>query len=64
MDSLSTRISAASGPSREREEAANVCIHADPRCIDDPCPYGIWRVLCDPSLRAHEQAGTKETDDE
>ena len=32
--------------------AAKVCIHADPRCVDDPCPYGIWRVLCDPALCA------------
>ena len=35
-------------------KAAKVCRHADPRCIDDPCPNGIWRVLCDPNTRAQE----------
>lgn len=33
------------------QRAAKICIHADPRCNDDPCPYGIWRVLCDPKRR-------------
>ena len=23
-----------------------VCVHADPRCEDDPCPWGIARTLC------------------
>lgn len=23
-----------------------ICRHADPRCEDDPCPWGIARVLC------------------
>lgn len=23
-----------------------VCMHGDPRCDDDPCPWGIARVLC------------------
>lgn len=33
-----------------------VCRHADPRCKDDPCPWGIARFLCnaraDSSARA------------
>ena len=32
----------------EKLKAEMVCRHADPRCIDDPCPYGIWRALCKP----------------
>lgn len=23
-----------------------VCLHGDPRCEDDPCPWGIARTLC------------------
>lgn len=39
----------------EKRKAAKVCRHADPRCIDDPCPYGIWRVLCQPTVRQYLQ---------
>ena len=39
-----------------KAEAAKVCRHADPRCIDDPCPHGIWRALCKPvTPQAKEQ---------
>ena len=27
-------------------EVPFVCRHADPRCDEDPCPWGIARVLC------------------
>lgn len=23
-----------------------ICLHQDPRCEDDPCPWGIARFLC------------------
>lgn len=23
-----------------------VCVHGDPRCEDDPCPWGIAKTLC------------------
>lgn len=32
----------------EKREALKVCRHGDLRCIDDPCQYGIWKVLCKP----------------
>ncbi len=36
----------------EKLKAAEVCRHADPRCIDDPCPYGVWKALCKPVTRS------------
>lgn len=29
-----------------REGLPFVCVHVDPRCLEDPCPWGIARVLC------------------
>lgn len=29
-----------------RDPMPFVCIHADPRCEDDPCPWGVARFLC------------------
>lgn len=37
-----------------------VCVHQDPRCEDDPCPWGIARTLCnapaDHPLRTQSEA--------
>lgn len=33
-------------PQDEREAAPFVCRHGDERCQEDPCPWGIARVLC------------------
>ena len=45
---------------RPPEPMPFVCRHADPRCEDDPCPWGIARSLCnapaDHPLRAQSEA--------
>jgi hypothetical protein len=48
---------------KAQKRAAKVCRHADPRCIEDPCPYGIWQVLCKPPEAAHIAAQIRENDD-
>ena len=37
----------------EQRVIANFCRYADPRCINDPCPYDIWRALCRPQQGHH-----------
>ena len=57
MSALIQSLEAAEG---EHEPMPFVCIHGDPRCKDDPCPWGIARTLCnapaDSVLRAREGA--------